>query len=242
MDKRFSVTLMTSNLPLPFFISLSKLRSVMKKFILSCSLTLICQISHSQSFLFTDAGNTAILRPNIGFEQHWKNYAVSGLGMWKTTDGVWVSEFPGISGSSGYRIDASFKRFSMKSPRIYLEGLVRWQSTVVPNLRYWREETILTRYKKGIEIGPRVGITGKFKKRITMDLAGGVGCGFYDSQEVVTDLQHVPEPGISYEDALNVAKGRKSFYADKLRIYAMPYFQVRLYYRISEKQKDMTKK
>lgn len=153
----------------------------MKKIILSFSLILVCQLSQSQSFIFIDAGNTVILRPNIGFEHHWKNYAVSGLGMWKTSDGVWVSEFPGISGSSGYRIDASFKRFSKKLPRTYLEGLVRWQSTVVPNLRYWREETILTRYKKGIEVGPRVGITGKFKKRITMDLAGGVGCGFYDS-------------------------------------------------------------
>lgn len=214
----------------------------MKKFILSCSLILFCLLTKSQSFLFIDAGNTAILRPNMGFEHHWKNYAVSGLGMWKTTDGVWVTEIPGIRRSSGYRIDASFKRFSKKLPRTYLEGLVRWQSTVVPNLSRWREETILTRYKKGIEVGPRAGITGKFKKRITMDLAGGVGCGFYDFQEVVTGLQYIPKPGISYEDALNEARGRKSFYADKLHIYAMPYFQARLYYRISEKEKDMAKK
>lgn len=200
------------------------------------------QSSYAQSFIFIDVGNTAFLRPNIGFEQHWKNYAVSGLGMWKRTDGVWYSEFPGISKSNGYRIDASFKRFGKKMPRTYLEGLVRWQSTVVPDLSYWRGETILTRYKKGIEFGPRAGITGKFKKRVTLDFAGGVGCGFYDFQEVVTGLQYNPEPGISYEDALNKAKGRKSFYADKLRIYAMPYFQMRLYYRVGEKDKDMSKK
>jgi hypothetical protein len=87
---------------------------MMKKII-----TIICVFilyeAKSQSFITTDIVNLIVLRPNIGYDYRWKNYAFTSNFRYQTNYLDEDGEIPSFMRTNGFNIDLSLRKIRKNS-------------------------------------------------------------------------------------------------------------------------------
>lgn len=174
-------------------------------------------ISFAQKVLSinTDAGNLALLRPNIGFEYRYGKTEFALLGLYQSNK-WFVTEMPTLLKSKGFRIDLSYKSYIFKNrPRIYYETLARLQESQTPNVQFLKEYP-LKHLEKSIELGQKIGVQSRKQKFFYTDFSLGVGGKIkFIKQEDLSDIDQ------NYQSFLD-NRNQKPFF------HLVPYIQIRL--------------
>ncbi|MCU0325167.1 MAG: DUF3575 domain-containing protein [Spirosomaceae bacterium] len=167
----------------------------------------------------TDAGNLALLRPNIGFEYRVGKAEFTLLGLYQSNK-WFVTEMPTLLKSKGLRIDLSYKSYIFKNrPRIYYETLARLQESQTSNVQFFKEYP-LKHLENSIELGQKIGIKSRNQKFFYIDFSFGIGGRLKFIQQ--KDL-FVIDP--DYQSRLD-NRNRQPF------INLVPYLQFRLGHRL----------
>jgi hypothetical protein len=179
--------------------------------------------ANSQSFIFTDIGNSILTRPNIGYEYRWKKSGVGASIQYQRNAMFWITEFPNLIKISGLRLDLTYK-FYFKSP-FFLESKLRTQFYDAPFLLIgWHGDSIYNS-NRSIEFAEKIGFTINKTKQLQFDFSAGIG-GRYSTKTVAIGEN---EKNLNTLDELK----QKYYNQSKETIFGyLPHVQLRMFYRI----------
>jgi hypothetical protein len=177
----------------------------------------------SQSFIFTDIGNSILTRPNIGYEYRWKKSGVGASLQYQRNAMFWITEFPNLIKTSGLRLDLTHK-FYLRSP-FFLESKLRTQYYDAPFfLAGWHGVSIFNS-SRSIEFAEKIGFIINRKKQLQFDFSVGIGAKYSTKTvEIGEDEKNLYTLDELKQKYYNQSKGTKFGY--------VPHVQLRMFYRI----------
>lgn len=198
----------------------------MKKYALSVVIILLQLKSFGQSFLFSDVGNSILLRPNVGYEYLKEKHSISSAIQWQSNSMYWISEFPQLCKTNGIRLDFSYKYFP--KPFFFLESKLRLQSIKAPDVFDGWQIISLYNSKKSIEMAFKIGLRTNQTKKIQSDLSIGIGFN-YGSVPFLLDEEARFDGNIPLTDSELLKLYANPFIK---KINTVPHVQLRIYKRV----------
>ena len=198
----------------------------MKK-LLFCFLVLFSIASYAQSFIHIDVGNSIMLRPNLGYEYHWKNMALGGNLRWQRNAHIWVSEFPGFMKTKGANVDLTLKYFYKKF--VFTETGLRATIFEAPFfVSGWHDHSLYNSDKK-IEPFVKIGLISNRNKKFQIDLGVGTGIVLSTKNLFIGEGDQYDEKFIPLTNDQLKAKFKKPSGIESIWV---PHAQMRIYRRI----------
>lgn len=191
----------------------------------------ISQISIAQSFLFTEFGNTILLRPNLGYEFRKKNHSFGIISRYQSNSFIWVTEYPGLTKSRGTTIDIFYKKYFKKY--LYFETDFRFQKYSAPDyIHGWQGGSL---YNSNTRFGPilRIGAYTGNHKRMPLDFGLGLGFLYGQKNMWISDSQKFTP---DYKSEKTLEELKKEFPREKgLKFGFYPQVQLRWFFRLKKK-------
>ncbi len=195
----------------------------MKKLVVFLLFTFVFE-SKSQSFLFSDIGNSILTRPNVGYEYRWKKNSISASLQYQRNAMFWLTEFPSFVKTSGLRLDLAYK-FYFKN-HFFLESKFRTQFYDAPFfLDGWHGDSIFNS-NRSIEFAEKIGFKMNQKKRLQFDFGVGVGAKFTTMPVSIRDDEKI--------NGVTDAELKSRFYEKSkgLKNIYVPHVQLRMFYKL----------
>ena len=184
--------------------------------------------SFCQSFLFTDIGNTILLRPNIGYEFHKKKHSLSGAIQWQSNSMYWISEFPQLKKTNGIRLDLAYKYFS-KRP-FFVESILRFQSYKASDVLYGWGIISLYNSKNIAEVALKIGLRSSRNKKRQTDFSVGIGANYSSMPQVINKEVRFNGNNILTDKEILLLYPNQFFKATNI----VPHVQLRIYRKLNK--------
>ena len=195
----------------------------MQKIVIIITFSIVCNNCHSQHYIFSDIGNSVLLRPNIGFEKIKGPNAYSVAVQWQRNALFWVAEFPFLEKTKGFTADLAYRNFYKKN--LFYEFKFRHQNYKGPNvITGWKDVAVINSIKTS-EIGLKLGLRSKFERNYQAELSIGIGLGFTTPLIFVDNSEIYKQSNILTEEEI-IAKFKN---LSSIKFAASPHVQLRLF-------------